>query len=137
MLWRQLSIVGSNVTCKAFRNRSLEFSQNTTWIRCLTSMNKVCRISNHWSINPQPLVMASSSWARLRLDAARKQLNHDITRSGHFLVAGIFNYRRNFDGFFSWRSAKFDWEEEMNELVHAKTMSMRWCGKAKISLNRC
>jgi hypothetical protein len=45
------------------------------------------------------LVVASSGWAWLLLDAARKQLNHDITRSGHFLVAGIFDYRRNFDGF--------------------------------------
>jgi hypothetical protein len=52
------------------------------------------------------LVVASSGWAWLLLDAARKQLNHDITRSGHFLVAGIFDYRRNFDGFLLWRCAK-------------------------------
>lgn len=63
-------------------------------------MNEVRWIADHGAIDPYSLMMASSCWARLLLDATRKQLNHDLSRAGHLLIAGAFNYRRNLDGFF-------------------------------------
>jgi hypothetical protein len=62
-------------------------------------VNEIRWIANHGSIDSQSL-MASAGRARLLLDAAGKQLNHDISRAGHFLVAGVLDYRRNLDGFY-------------------------------------
>jgi hypothetical protein len=61
-------------------------------------VNEIRRIADHGTIDSQAL-MASTGGARLLLDAAGKQLNHDISRTGHFLVAGILDYRRNLDRF--------------------------------------
>lgn len=52
-------------------------------------------------------MVASPSWARLLLNAARKQLNHDLSGAGHLFAAGALDYRRNLDGFY----VSFDWEK--------------------------
>jgi hypothetical protein len=70
-----------------------------------TCVNEVRRVADHGSINSQSL-MASTGWARLLLDAAGKQLNHYISRAGHFLVAGILDYRRNLDRFYGVAQSK-------------------------------
>lgn len=52
-------------------------------------------------------MVASPGWARLLLNAARKQLNHDLSGAGHLFAAGALDYRRNLDGFY----VSFDWEK--------------------------
>jgi hypothetical protein len=54
-------------------------------------VDEIRGIANHGSIDSKPLMVTSSGWARLLLNAARKQLNHDIPSAGHFFVAGVLD----------------------------------------------
>lgn len=64
-----------------------------TWIvieKCAaqTCVDEVCGIADHRSIDSQALVMSSSGRARLLLNAAGEQLNHDVPSAGHLFAAG-------------------------------------------------
>lgn len=87
--------------CRDRKMYSLPYSQEL-WIVSrfrhllsrLTCVNKVCRIANHRPVDPD----ASTCRTLLLLYAAAKQLNHNITSTGHLRLAGtgiVFDYRWN------------------------------------------